>query len=58
MEIFVVSFLIFATVTLLLLLGQRLGGRQLPVGCTPETGECCLHGRSSDRKCCVGKPGP
>ena len=41
MAVFVVSFLIFTAASLLLLLGQRARGRQLPVGCTPESGQCC-----------------
>jgi hypothetical protein len=41
MAVFVVSFLIFTAAALLLLLGQRARGGQLPVGCTPESGDCC-----------------
>ena len=41
MATFVVSFLVFAGAGLLLVLGQRAGGGQLPVGCRPESGECC-----------------
>jgi hypothetical protein len=39
MEIFLVSFLVFAAVAVGLLLSQRVRGRQLPVGCTPDN--CC-----------------
>ena len=41
MEIFLVSFLVFAGVALMLVLSQRVRGSQLPVGCRPESGECC-----------------
>jgi hypothetical protein len=41
MEVFVVSFLVFASVAGLLVLGQLLAGRRLPVGCRPESGICC-----------------
>jgi hypothetical protein len=39
--IFVVSFLVFTAAALLLVLSQRARGGQLPVGCTPASGECC-----------------
>ena len=42
MAIFLVSFLIFSAAALLLWLSQRVRGERLPVGCTPETGECCM----------------
>lgn len=43
MEIFLVSFLVFSSVALLLVLSQRARGGELPVGCTPESGTCCLQ---------------
>ena len=54
MEIFLVSFLVFACAALLLTLGQWARGEQLPVGCTPESGECC---RLSDFGKCVEPDG-
>ena len=49
MEIFAVSFLVFAVVSGLLVLGQRIGGRTLPVGCRPESGSCCRAGAEPGR---------
>lgn len=50
MEIFLVSFLVFSSVALLLVLSQRARGGELPVGCTPESGTCCLQ-----QACCLQK---
>ncbi len=46
MGIFIVSFLVFAAVAGLLVLCQTLGRRSLPVGCRPESGDCCAFGNS------------
>lgn len=55
MEIFLVSFLIFACVAMLLVLSQRARGSELPVGCTPESGTCC---RARDFGNCIGPTTP
>ena len=44
MEVFAVSFLVFAAVAGLLVLGQWVAGRRMPVGCRPESGVCCQAG--------------
>ena len=56
MEVFVVSFLVFASVAGLLALGQLLAGRRLPVGCRPESGICCrtAGGRAGIRRSRLG----
>lgn len=41
MEIFVVSFIVFAGVALLLLGSQRLRKAPMPVGCRPAGESCC-----------------
>ena len=54
MEIFLVSFLVFVCAALLLTLGQWARGEQLPVGCTPDAGQCC---RSPDFGKCIEPEG-
>ena len=48
MEVFAVSFLVFAAVAGLLVFGQWVAGRRMPVGCRPESGVCCQAGEAGN----------